>query len=75
LIQLDVGGNCLTRNLVHQFQENVLKTAKKVDAVLFGAVGAPQWDGLSWEDRPEKCTVDIKKGVKLVCKFKTCLFI
>ena len=42
-----------------------LKTAKKADAVLFGAVGAPQWDGLSWEDRPENALLTLRKELNL----------
>ena len=38
---LDVGGTAYEK-FGSPIPENVLKTAKKADAVLFGAVGAPQ---------------------------------
>ena len=32
---------------------DALNAAKQSDAILFGAVGAPQYDNLAWDKRPE----------------------
>ena len=71
---LDVGGTAYEK-FGSPIPEDVLVSAKEADAILFGAVGAPQWDNLSWEDRPEKCIIDFEKRIKPVCKFETCVFI
>ena len=39
--------------------ENVLDAAKEADAILFGAVGGPQWDALDWDARPELSLIHI----------------
>ena len=49
---MDVGGTAFD-NHGSPLPDNVLEEAKKSDAILFGAVGGPKWDDLSWDDRPE----------------------
>ncbi len=66
---LDVGGTAYEK-FGSPIPENVLKTAKKADAVLFGAVGAPQWDGLSWEDRPENALLTLRKELNLFANLR-----
>ena len=41
--------------------EATLKLAKQADAVLFGAVGGPQYDTLAREKRPEKAILGLRK--------------
>jgi 3-isopropylmalate dehydrogenase len=41
--------------------EATLKLAKQADAVLFGAVGGPQYDALAREKRPEKAILGLRK--------------
>ncbi len=66
---LDVGGTAYEK-FGSPIPENVLKAAKKADAVLFGAVGAPQWDGLSWEDRPENALLTLRKELNLFANLR-----
>ena len=40
---------------------STLDLVKKADAVLFGAVGGPQWDRLPREKRPEKAILGLRK--------------
>ena len=40
------------------------------DAILFGAVGAPQWDNLSWEDRPENALLTLRKELNLFANLR-----
>ena len=41
--------------------ESTLKLAKQADAVLFGAVGGPQYDALPRDKRPEKAILGLRK--------------
>ena len=66
---LDVGGTAYEK-FGSPIPENVLATAKKADAVLFGAVGAPKWDGLSWEDRPENALLTLRKELNLFANLR-----
>ena len=66
---LDVGGTAYEK-FGSPIPENVLTAAKKADAVLFGAVGAPQWDGLSWEDRPENALLTLRKELNLFANLR-----
>ena len=50
--------------------EDVLVSAKEADAILFGAVGAPQWDNLSWEDRPENALLTLRKELNLFANLR-----
>ena len=40
------------------------------DAILFGAVGAPHWDNLSWEDRPENALLTLRKELNLFANLR-----
>ncbi len=67
--EMPVGGTAYEK-FGSPIPENVLKAAKKADAVLFGAVGAPQWDGLSWEDRPENALLTLRKELNLFANLR-----
>src|SRR6187402_1221290 len=41
--------------------EATLKLAKQADAVLFGAIGGPQYDKLPRDKRPERAILDLRK--------------
>ncbi len=41
--------------------EAAMEKALAADAVLFGAVGGPQWDGVSYEIRPEAALLRLRK--------------
>jgi 3-isopropylmalate dehydrogenase len=70
--QMDVGGT--SYNIKGSPLPNeVLDEAKKSDAILFGAVGGPEWDELDWESRPEQAFIRPKKRVRFICKSKACI--
>ena len=66
---LDVGGTAYEK-FGSPIPEDVLASAKEADAILFGAVGAPQWDGLSWEDRPENALLTLRKELNLFANLR-----
>src|ERR1700751_3915593 len=44
--------------------------AKDADAVLFGAVGGPRWDGVPYEVRPEASLLRLRKGLNLFANLR-----
>jgi 3-isopropylmalate dehydrogenase len=45
--------------------EATLEAARRADAVLFGAVGGPQWDALPMDRRPERGLLGLRSGLGL----------
>ena len=66
---LDVGGTAYEK-FGSPIPEDVLVSSKEADAILFGAVGAPQWDNLSWEDRPENALLTLRKELNLFANLR-----
>ncbi len=50
--------------------EEALKIAKDSDAILFGAVGGPQWDNLEWDNRPEQALLALRKSLSLFANLR-----
>ncbi len=50
--------------------DEVLRQAKKVDAVMLGAVGGPAWDQLPHETRPERALLGLRSGLKLFANLR-----
>ncbi len=50
--------------------EETLEIAKKSDAILFGAVGGPQWDNLDWDLRPEQALLGLRKSLGLFANLR-----
>jgi len=50
--------------------EETLELAKKSDAILFGAVGGPQWDNLDWDVRPEQALLGLRKSLGLFANLR-----
>ena len=50
--------------------EETLKMAKDSDAILFGAVGGPQWDKLEWDNRPEQALLALRKSLSLFANLR-----
>src|SRR5258708_33958150 len=44
--------------------------AKKADAVLFGAVGGPKWDALTFEKKPERGLLRLRKDLGLFANLR-----
>ena len=52
------------------YPEATQKLARAADAVLLGAVGGPQWDGLPREQRPERGLLGIRKDLNLFANLR-----
>ncbi|MEC9407920.1 MAG: 3-isopropylmalate dehydrogenase [Pseudomonadota bacterium] len=50
--------------------ERTLALAKAADAVLFGAVGGPQWDTIARDKRPERGLLRIRAGLDLFANLR-----
>ena len=50
--------------------DETIQNAKKVDAVLLGAVGGEKWDRLNFEIRPERGLLKIRKEMDLFANFR-----
>ena len=50
--------------------EETLDMAKNSDAILFGAVGGPQWDDLGWDLRPEQALLGLRKSLGLFANLR-----
>lgn len=56
----------------HPYPEETRREARQADAILFGAVGGPQWDGGKVERhlRPEQGLLDIRSDLGLFANFR-----
>lgn len=50
--------------------EETLTLCRRADAVLFGAVGGPKWDGLPRHLRPEQGILGLRKALKLYANLR-----
>ena len=50
--------------------DDALELAKQVDAVLLGAVGGSQWDGVDYEKRPEAGLLILRKELELFANLR-----
>ena len=66
---LDVGGTAYEK-FGSPIPEDVLVSAKEADAILFGAVGAPKWDSLEWDKRPEQALLTLRKELDLFANLR-----
>lgn len=53
--------------------EDTLAKAKQVDAVMFGAVGGPKWDGVDYSLRPEAGLLKLRKELNLFANLRPAL--
>ena len=53
--------------------DETIARAKKADAVLFGAVGGPQWDKLPFAHRPERGLLRLRKDLELFANLRPAL--
>src|SRR5215471_19130420 len=53
--------------------DDTIAKAKKADAVLFGAVGGPQWDGLPFAQKPERGLLRLRKELELFANLRPAL--
>jgi len=53
--------------------DETIGKAKKADAVLFGAVGGPQWDNLPFAQKPERGLLRLRKDLELFANLRPAL--
>lgn len=64
-----VGGAAIDAHGMPILPETIAK-AKEVDAVLFGAVGGPKWDGLGFDKRPEIAILSLRRELGLFANLR-----
>jgi 3-isopropylmalate dehydrogenase len=64
-----VGGSCYDMYGV-AITEDTMAKAKAADAVLFGAVGGPRWDGVPYDVRPEAGLLRLRKELELFANIR-----
>src|SRR6202008_3201607 len=64
-----VGGAAYDAHKVAVTDETMAK-AKAADAVLFGAVGGPKWDGVPYDVRPEAGLLRLRKDLTLFANIR-----
>jgi len=67
-----VGGNAYEKFGTPGPDETIAK-AKQADAVLFGAVGGPQWDTLPFHQKPEQGLLRLRKDLGLFANLRPAL--
>ena len=69
ITHMDVGGTAYEKH-GSPLPADVLAEAKASDAILFGAVGAPQWDDLDWDHRHEQALLGLRKELELFANLR-----
>lgn len=69
LFDADVGGAAYKRH-GHPLPDETLTMARECDAVLFGAVGDPECDGLARHLRPEQAILGLRKELELFANLR-----
>ena len=64
-----IGGSAVDAEGV-PLPQSTLRLAGEADAVLLGAVGGPQWDGLPRDQRPERGLLGIRKSLELFANLR-----
>jgi len=67
-----VGGAALDAEGV-PVSESTMKLALDADAVLFGSVGGPKWDGNSFDKKPERALLRLRKDLELFANLRPAL--
>ncbi len=67
-----VGGAALDAHGV-PLSDNAMAEAMAADAVLFGAVGGPKWDGLPFDKKPERGLLRLRKEMDLFANLRPAL--
>lgn len=55
--------------------QETLDVCKSADAILFGAVGGPKWDGLVGQKRPEQGLLLLRKELDLFANIRPCVLL
>ena len=65
----DVGGAAYYKT-GYPLPDKTLEIARKSDAILFGAVGGPEWEDLDWDKRPEQALLGLRKELGLFANLR-----
>jgi len=69
-VQADVGGIAID-NHGHALPESTLQVCEASDAILFGSVGGPKWEGLPPDQQPERAALlPLRKHFDLFCNLR-----
>ncbi len=66
----DFIGGCAYDAYGHPFADETLAKARKVDAIIMGAVGGPQWDNVDYAKRPEAGLLRLRKELDLFANLR-----
>jgi 3-isopropylmalate dehydrogenase len=64
-----VGGSCYDAHKV-SITDETMEKAKAADAVIFGSVGGPKWDGVPYDVRPEAGLLRLRKDLQLYANLR-----
>jgi 3-isopropylmalate dehydrogenase len=64
-----VGGACYDAHKV-SITDETMNRAKAADAVIFGSVGGPKWDGVPYDVRPEAGLLRLRKDLQLYANLR-----
>jgi 3-isopropylmalate dehydrogenase len=64
-----VGGCCYDAHKV-SITDETMEKAKAADAVIFGSVGGPKWDGVPYDVRPEAGLLRLRKDLQLYANLR-----
>lgn len=76
-LQFEINEELVGGSSIDQFgsplTEETIQKIKKSDAIILGAVGGPKWEKLSFENRPERGLLKIRKELDLYANFRPAL--
>ncbi len=76
-LQFEINEELVGGSSIDQFgsplTEETIQKIKKSDAIILGAVGGPKWEQLSFENRPERGLLKIRKELDLYANFRPAL--
>lgn len=66
----DLVGGCAYDRHGQAIHDTTVEKALKADAIMLGAVGGPEWDGVSYEARPEAGLLRLRKDLDLFANLR-----
>jgi 3-isopropylmalate dehydrogenase len=70
LLAEDAVGGAAVERYGEPVRQETIAQARKSDAILFGAVGGPKWEGLEPERRPEQAVLRLRKALGLFANLR-----
>ncbi len=69
-LKYDLAGGCAIDAYGTPLKDETLEQARVADAVLFGSVGGPKWEGLGFDLRPEIAILRLRKELNLYANLR-----